>query len=180
MSKFKVNQRVRCVEPIQHMDCLVKDQIYTVKELSAGNMVLLEGHEVNGAYFDYRFEAIVEPKKPIRTSQDIQTVGGGKKVRLISTSAPAPYVLVGYIDGNPDPLAWNLLGDVPPGKHYPKIENVPEPKKEPQAVWVNVYKDRDGKLSGNIPHPTRQKADNSASLNRVGRLKVELKEEFHE
>lgn len=133
-----------------------------------------------GFYYSENDIELIPLARPALTYwKPMQTLGNSKPVKIVSSAGVSPYSFLGYIGDDPVIRAWSSTGDTPPGTHYRKIENVPEPREEPQMGYVNVYQKGDGTLRGTAPYHSKEYADSVSSPDRVGRLKIELKEEFH-
>jgi hypothetical protein len=100
--------------------------------------------------------------------------GDGELIRVVCVDAPGSFPVVGIKScGNPvtftsDGYFWE--DDVDSDKDL--IPTPIEPKKK-GVVWVNVYSDRE---CLGVSYSTRDKADRTASPDRIARIRVEWEE----
>lgn len=110
---------------------------------------------------------MLDPTKPLQTRD-------GRKVSLITTEGRGDYPLVGYVGEEDTPTSWTKEGEWRKrGGNFPiDLINIPEDV----YVWINVYKDKAGKLNRGGVHGSRKSADAMQDDGRISRIRVKLVE----
>jgi hypothetical protein len=174
MSKFKIGDRVKCVDA-PSWSALTENEIYTVLERvfkcdgkEEDYIVVYDTVEILAS----RFQLVEEPQA-IDWSKPLQTKSGNP-FELFSSCARGNYPVVGYVSDHENLTSYTTDGYYVGHNvlHPLDLQNVPE-KATTVARYVNVCKHA-GKLVAGELHPTREAADIWKDENRVSCMKMEV------
>lgn len=171
MSKFKAGDNVVCVE--NRVYATLNKQYTVIRVGSNGAVFFTDDQGDENWYGPDTFELVVKPS--IDFTKPVETVTGLPVEVVFTDGRDKEYPVAAYIGDRLNPDRFTAEG-----KYYSNstsdndLRNV-APKPLEAEIYVNVYKNNDGGLRMADNHPTRKIADNRASLNRVGCIKIKIK-----